>query len=688
MSLVVLRFYKVKDMLISFEPTFLVKITELECRLSKIESLYSEFDDLQAEAEMLCGSADSQERERDKFENQYLETVALACTMLANSRGIRVSMCGEETNSSNQQTRFLFRMEAVATAFNAQYVQSVLQLFTTTLQFTAYLYPESASIRNGNTYDYIVVGAGSAGSVIANRLSEDPSTTVLLIEAGGDPPFDSVLPSLAAYLGGSQVDWNYTSLEERSHQCHQNGVSSMTRGRTLGGSSSINYMIYARGDPHDFDTWADIVNDESWSYKNILQYFIKSEKLLDSEVLNSPNGIFHGTEGYLKVTRQPSDALQNYLDALKQLGHEVILDTNGNYTMGYAQSMYTIADGVRQSTAHAFLSTIKDRKNLYIAKNTLATKLIFDDYNNAVAIEVINENDEVITLNVNKEIILSAGSINTPQLLMLSGIGPRNHLQNMGIEVISDLPVGENLQDHPAVVMAYATEHNTTQKPLNPYKYPINLLVGYAALNHSQAYPDYQALCMLFDRDTMLQFCVLTLRFNYDFCQKIYDDSKGRELFFTISSSINLKSRGRILLRSLDPREHPIISLGHFIEDIDIDNAAAYLKDVNRIMSTRYFKEVNAELLLTPNCAGLEMDSDEFWRCHVLCADASLFHYAGTSAMGTVLDSRLRVSGVQRLRVVDCSIMPTITSGNTNAPTIMIAEKAADMIKQDNAMSC
>ncbi|KAM3956944.1 ecdysone oxidase-like [Aphomia sociella] len=458
------------------------------------------------------------------------------------------------------------------------------------------------------------------------------------------------------YLKGTEMDWNYTSVQERSQQCHRGGVATITRAKMLGGCSSNNFMLYVRGDPHDFNTWADILNDESWNYENVLKYFIKSENLLDSEVLNSPYKIFHGTNGSMNVTRQPSKSVQKYLEAFRELGHETVLDTNGNYTLGYTEPMFTLGNGVRQSTANSFLSTIKDRKNLYISKNTLATKVIFDDNKNAIGIKVINEYDEEITLKTNKEVIVSAGSINTPQLLMLSGIGPKKHLQDMGIAVISDLPVGENLQDHAPVIMAFATDKiNSTEEPMNPHRYLMDMVTGYVALNKSQLYPDYQAIGI-----------------------------QGREIFYVICSVLKPKSRGRILLRSLDPKEHPIIHLGHFTDTTDIEDAVAYIKDVHELMNTQYFKNVNAEFLITPNCAGLEPDSDEFWQCHVLCAGTTIFHYVSTCAMGTVLDSQLRVTGVQRLRVVDGSAMPVITSGNTNAPSIMLAEKAADMIKQDN----
>ncbi|XP_052759548.1 ecdysone oxidase-like [Galleria mellonella] len=576
-------------------------------------------------------------------------------------------------------------MDAVAAISNIHSIQNALQVIAT-LQLTSYMFPHSSNINDGSIYDYIVVGAGSAGSVVANRLTEDPNTTVLLVEAGGDPPVDSVLPGLMVYLKETSVDWNYTSSEENSRICAQNYVRDMTRGKMLGGCSSMNYMLYARGDPHDYNTWADILKDESWNYDNVLPYFIKSENLLDPDILNSPNRIFHGVNSFLNVTKQPSNETHKYLAAFKELGYEIVLDSNGNYTLGYSQPLYTIANNVRQSTAHSFLGTIKNRPNLYILKNSFATKIIFDDNNNAIGLKIIKENDEIITVKANKEIIISTGTINTPQLLMLSGIGPREHLLSMGIDVISDLPVGENLQDHAPVVLLYAMENKSiVQKSTDPHRFPTPLMTGYVALNKSQVFPDYQTMNLITDSASALQFCAYSFNIDYNICQRFYEDSKGKEVLFVLCSNLKPKSRGRVLLQSTNPKKPPLINLGHYSDYTDIEKSIAYANDFNRILKTKYFKNVDAKLLVTQDCQGLEQGSEEFWRCYIPCISTTIFHYVGTCAMGSVLDSRLRVSGVQKLRVVDGSAIPIITSGNTNVPIIMIAEKAADMIKEDNA---
>ncbi|KAM3956940.1 ecdysone oxidase-like [Aphomia sociella] len=572
-------------------------------------------------------------------------------------------------------------MDVDAAVSNIQWTQNALQVLSA-LHLTSYLYPQQAIVNDGDVFDYIVVGAGSAGCVIANRLTEDPDVKVLLIEAGGDPPLESDIPGLTKYLKHTPVDWNYTSIDDGiSQQCNENQVSDLTQGKMLGGSSGNNYMFYTRGNPQDFNSWAETVNDSTWRYDNVLPYFIKSEKLNDPIISNSSYAAFHGYDGYLGVTKKDTDKSKKYLDAFNELGFGVVLDTNGNYTLGFTEPMYTLADGHRQSTATAFLSPIKDRSNLYILKNTLVTKINFDDNNNAYSVDAITENNKTLTLIGNKEIIVSAGSINSPQLLMLSGIGPKKHLDDLGIKVISDLPVGENFHDHSTVVSVYAMEKLQDVKPLDFYDTPN--IVGYVTINKSKSFPDYQTINTVMDMDSFLSSCKFSLAFKDHICESFYKNGKGREILLTQTIDLYPKSRGRILLRSSDPRDYPLIYTGLFSNPIDLENIITYVEDVNRIMTTTFFREVNAKFLISPNCVNFEPNSKEYWKCHVLCMSTTIFHYIGTCSMGAVVDSRLKVRGVNRLRVADGSVMPTMTAGNINAPIIMIAEKTADFIKED-----
>ncbi|XP_049875876.1 ecdysone oxidase-like [Pectinophora gossypiella] len=537
-------------------------------------------------------------------------------------------------------------------------------------------------------YDFIVVGGGSAGCVVASRLAE-AKFDVLLIEAGGDPPIETTFPGLYPMLLKSHVDWKYKEENNKNWQCHKSPLV-MSRGKMLGGTGSMNGMIYVRGNPQDFDSWAKIVNDTTWNYEGVLPFFKKSETLLDLEVLNSKNGIFHGTKGPMKVTRQPHKEVEKYLDAFEEMGHRIILDANGRKSMGFTEPMLNIAYNTRQSSARAFISPMKNNPRLNVLKNTQATKIIFDDCNRAIGVEAVTDNNETYTFKSRKEVILSAGVFDSPKLLMLSGIGPKKQLESLGIEVRSDLPVGENLHDHLGVFITYSMD-----KSLDPpvpeqliTDFPGYMVVGYLSLNKSQSFPDYQTFSFRLANDNLgsVSFCSVIYDFKDDICKQFDEISQNRTMFMTALVALHVKSRGYVRLSSDNPKDQPKISLQMFLEEEDVDRAASYIEDFIRVGKTGVFKNIDAQLLEPdlPGCEGIPKSTRDYWRCYVRCMWVTEYHYVGTCALGTVVDSRLRVIGVEGLRVADSSVIPINTSGNTNAPTVMIGEKAAHMIIEDN----
>jgi choline dehydrogenase len=501
-------------------------------------------------------------------------------------------------------------------------------------------------------YDYIVIGAGSAGCVLANRLTEDGKTTVLLLEAGNpaNKP-EHQAPLYWAKLWGTEVDWAYFTeaepyINNRKIYC--------PRGKALGGSSAINAMVYIRGSRYDYDRWQKLGN-LGWSYQDVLPYFKKSE--------NQQHGAseFHGVDGLLSVTDPiaPSVISHRFVEAAVALGYERNPDFNGAKQEGAGLYQLTIKDGKRHSTAAAFLVPILDRPNLTVTTGALVTRLLFEG-TRTVGVEYLHAG--TIHQNfVNQEVILSAGAFDSPKLLMLSGIGNAEHLQTLGIPVVVDLPgVGQNLQDHLSVTVAYQATHDLQPAPTSN--------IGEAGLfvhteGRLDAAPDLQ-----FHFGPVLWWAP----------PGYVREGPG----FTASVCVtNPESRGHLTLRSASPQDPVVIRMNYLQSESDVQKLVAGIKIIRQIFQSNAFDEFRGE----EAAPGADVTSDEALQAYVRETCDTLYHPAGTCKMGTdtdsVVDPELRVHGVQGLRVVDASIMPTIATGNTNAPTIMIGEKAADLIK-------
>jgi choline dehydrogenase len=518
------------------------------------------------------------------------------------------------------------------------------------------------------TYDYIIVGAGSAGCVLASRLSEDEDASVLVIEAG--PPDDKEnihVPAAFGLLLKSDVDWDYATMPEPG--CN-NRMMYMPRGKTLGGSSSINAMVYIRGAQADYDGWRDRGNP-GWGYDEVLPYFKNSE---DNERGESH---YHGAGGPLSVcdSRSNNPMADAWVEAALEAGLEANDDFNSASQDGVGRYQVTQRDGKRCSTAVAFLHPVAERPNLTIETRAQVHKLLLDGTR---AIGVTGERGgQPVEFFAEREVLLCAGAYNSPQLLLLSGIGPADDLAIRAIEVVLDLPgVGRNLQDHVQIGGIWTTAE------------PVSLILG-AEPEHQAAFAERGVGPLTsnvaetggFWRSSPdlpapdLQFHCAPVMF--------VDEGLGDPIAHGLSFGVCLltpRSTGTVSLRSDDPAGKPAIRHNFYGDAEDVERVMTGLRKVYEIARQKPLEPYCRDLWL-----GASSDEDADLRAHMSSSSQVLYHPAGTCAMGdgpeAVVDSELRVHGIEALRVIDTSIMPTVVRGNTNAPTIMIAERAADLIR-------
>ncbi|XP_026747623.1 glucose dehydrogenase [FAD, quinone]-like [Trichoplusia ni] len=443
-------------------------------------------------------------------------------------------------------------------------------------------------------------------------------------------------------------------------------------------------MLYSRGNPSDYEKIYEITQDPTWKWDNMLKYFIMSEQLDDQAVLSSEFGEYHGTDGPIGVTKENREVCDEYLRAFEEAGEDVVVDNVGAGILGYSSSFYHILDGLRTTSSESYLPPLNNNPNLYLTRYSTAKKILFDGDNNVVGVTYLKDGQDV-TVFANNEVIVTAGSIKSAQLLMLSGIGPKKHLKNMDITVISDLPVGQNLHNAVGAALVFKTNRKADSEVFDPHEIPAPVIVGYAAFNKSDLFPNYESLNFVIDdHQYMISFCGFTIGIENSICDELYKLTDGTQVLWSNLNVLNPKSRGEIQLRSLNPEDQPVIETGYFSDDQDLEDVVDAILDFIKIESTPFGQDNALQFLpVAEMCNGIEFGSRDYWRCYVLCMTFVSWRDAGTCAIGEVVDTKLAVKGVQRLRVVDTSVFPYALGGAIFAPTVALAEKAAEMIIHD-----
>ena len=517
-------------------------------------------------------------------------------------------------------------------------------------------------------HDYVIVGAGSAGCVLANRLSEDPDVSVLLLEAGPPDAADLIaIPAAFSALFRTRYDWDHSTAYEPF--CDERRIY-LPRGRMLGGSSSINAMVYIRGNRADYDEWRDAFGCEGWGYDDLLPYFKRAE---DNE---RGADEWHGAGGPQAVSdsRSGMGMTDAFLAAAQACGLEPNPDFNGARQEGVGRYQLTQRGGARASTAAAYLHPVMDRPNLTVETHVEVIKVAFDG-DRAVGVVGLRL-DDLLEFRAEREVIVCGGTYNSPQLLMLSGIGAADQLAALQIEPVADLPsVGLNLHDHVNVGASFSTQREESlfgalndanlalfAQGSGPLTSNIAEAGGFVRTREGLDAPDVQ----------------------FHFAPAIYSAEglvPGQQHGLGLGACVlKPKARGQVALVSPDPTAKPMIVHNYLGHEDDVASAVAGLRMVMEILHTSPLAEYLDEPVNAP--AG---DSDEELLAYARRNAFTLYHPVGTCRMGSddlaVVDPQLRVRGVEGLRVVDCSVMPAVPRGNTNAPVIALAEKAADLIR-------
>ncbi|NIJ40205.1 choline dehydrogenase [Parvibaculum indicum] len=522
-------------------------------------------------------------------------------------------------------------------------------------------------------YDYIIIGAGSAGCVLAARLTENPNNKVLLLEAGGkDKNMMIHMPAgVGSLIGGEKENWYYYT-EEQKHL--NNRKLFWPRGKVLGGSSSINGMIYIRGHGRDYDMWRQM-GLEGWGFADVLPYFRRSEGN------ENGNSAFHGGEGPLGVSNsgKTNVLFDAFVEAGKQAGYPYTDDFNGPQQEGVGPYQHTIKNGQRCSAAKGYLVPALDRPNLTVETEALTNRILFEG-KRAIGVEY-TQKGQVKTAHAEAEVLLSGGAVNSPQVLMLSGVGKSDYLSQFGIETVADLPgVGQNMQDHLDCTVIYECSQPIT---LHSMSNPLRMLMagmqytffksGVATSNGLESGAFLKTRPELEIPDVQIHFVAAMMR---DHARQKSD----RHGFTVHVCQLRPESRGYVGLKSADPADHALIQPNY----LESENDLRVMRDGTRMVRNIIEQRAMDAYRGPEFWPGADKQSDAEIDGWIRDTAETIYHPVGTAKMGhdemAVVDERCRVHGLEGLRVIDASVMPTLVGGNTNAPTIMIAEKISDDI--------
>nr|XP_023011601.1 glucose dehydrogenase [FAD, quinone]-like isoform X1 [Leptinotarsa decemlineata] len=568
--------------------------------------------------------------------------------------------------------------------------------------FVAEMYDSKQSLTDAKEYDFIIIGSGPSGSVIANRLSEIPEWKVLLLEAGAPETKISQVPSMYHYLQTTHYDWRYSTVSQ-NHSClgMEEHRCSIAAGKALGGNTAVNDMLYGRGNQRDYDLWADLGLPE-WCWNDVLPYFKKIE---DAHISDFDRK-HHNLGGPLHLENYQHSTILGH--TILQAGHELgikTIDYNGKEQLGLAIPQAITKNGKRNSVAQAYLEPAKKRKNLEVVPLSRVIQILISPHTKeAYGVKFIHDG-HLYVAKTTKEIILSAGAINTPQLLMLSGIGPKEELEQLHITPVADLRVGKNLKDQVGFIGLNFILNETSKvhgeseflmEYLKNGKGPLTSAgieaVGFLKTDASKEqahYPDIELLISnnIYNRGHQIQKSLRVRKEIYDAVWAPLEPAEGFSIQVIL---LHPKSTGALTLHDSDPLHHPLINTNSLtdLDDRDVESLLAGIKLSLKLSHTDALQKLGIHLNhnKVPGCEHYE--GDNYWKCAIKYLSVNLGQISGTAKMGpvtdkeAVVDEKLRVYGVHKLRVADASVIPVTISSNLMAPCIMIGEKAADLIKE------